>query len=288
MTPTPVPSRDMQPPDPIGEITIAGTEGPEPSIEVGAKITSAGDISLPLDKYRPTPEDLQRRNMLWARLEQQCMQQYGLAGIVGQRFVSTEQSPTAKFLDPVRAKSDGYAQIGPQGLDILGEYRAEGSPISPQEGMDATAIYNGSIDNYQGKPVPQGGCRSEAEKKIIPGIEKLRVDVSDLVYSAAVAASRHSKVIEAQARWSQCMKSKGFEYISTGQASNVASQSSSDAAVRIAGADADCRVAVSLTETQVAAEVAYQNRLLSANLALVVAAKKFTDETMKRVEQLGG
>lgn len=274
---------------PTGGAEIKQIPGPEPELGTIPIVRTESDIKLPLDKYRLTPAELDRRNVLWARLEQDCMRRYGLDGIVGRQFNPTRQSAITDFLDPLKARVSGYVTSQSEKPDVLNS--RENRVTDAEQGQAAATVYVGSVENYNGLQVPKGGCLRETRDKIVPRVDEIKIDVSELVFAAGISTQSDSRVTAARSAWSSCMKDLGFAFTSPKQARVVGiekSSSSKSEEIRIATADVGCREKTNLTGIQTAVEAAYQERLLTANLDLVLAAKKYTDETLSRVQKLGG
>ncbi|MFI6458687.1 hypothetical protein ACIBF6_44975 [Streptosporangium amethystogenes] len=290
-TPTPVNGGDSLKVVPPADATpIKLVVESEPEVGPIIRIQSNSEIKLPLDDFRPTLAQLTKRNLVWARLEQDCMRRFGLEGILGKKFSEPRQSILPIFLSQDSARRIGYSDeiprtAGPDALTTPGREEINGT-----DGQAATQIYTGTIASYKGQSVPAGGCSKEARDKIIPGTDNIKVDASDLAFAAGFRAQSDSRVVAVTQQWSVCMKERGFTFWSPQHAQFTGLRKAEEEAkgeeIAIATADADCRAKTNLTGINLAVEAAYQKVAIVQFRNVALAAKEQHSRTMSRVAGL--
>ncbi|GAA0437307.1 hypothetical protein GCM10010160_75310 [Acrocarpospora corrugata] len=258
----PAPPEPTIPPSPDNSMIVNF----EPPLEALPQLTSLADAALPLDAYRLSPEQAAIRNPVWLKLEQNCMAGFGLEGIVGSRIRDVpSQSRVAGHLSVVTAREKGYqpTAAAPPVVDLPVRTKL----FTSADTQAATGIFTGSLTSYQGKPVPQGGCRQAASDIINAGVGSFALDPSDLAFSSGSLTTKDSRVLRAAKGWADCMAKAGLSYQSPEDAAQdprwMAGERGSAAEKTAATADAQCRVTSDLSRYQVAVESAYQKVLIS-------------------------
>ncbi|MEV4297853.1 hypothetical protein [Microbispora rosea] len=122
------------------------------------------------------------------------------------------------WLDPRQAVESGYLQDGRSPDEMTG---VPPYPITDE----ASYVLYGKIRRYHGRTVPPEGCMAKADallnrgaRGVSPADAGKRFDdkeVPRLVDAAADLALKDPRIAEAERKWSDCMRSEGFDYRST-------------------------------------------------------------------------
>jgi hypothetical protein len=148
---------------------------------------------------------------------------------------------------------------------------------------DAEKVYFGQLSAYQGRPVPQGGCAADADRKVIQvvvtpvqGTQKsLSAFVSDLDHEALVLSRQDSRVVPLMEAWRSCMKKSGWDYLDVqapfdywsqpprrGADPHIEPDDISNEEKTSARDDLACKHSTGLLGTWLAADMAYEQRLV--------------------------
>lgn len=196
-------------------------DGSTPSmLAKGQILTLKGDdmksLSLPLDNYRYTPEEMSAVQSAEEILIKRCMESQG--------FQYTARSLHAPANDPSagvgrRYGPDDRALAQQYGLLIAPDPPAIITPASPEEGTEAFdfALTGGSgpigvSDQTISESPGSHGCIGEAVDQLTDGdhttgMSDLAVGLNHAGYDQATADPR---VVDALANWSACMKKEGI------------------------------------------------------------------------------
>ncbi|GAB1824015.1 hypothetical protein HerbRD11066_71790 [Herbidospora sp. RD11066] len=145
---------------------------------------STPDLSLPLDEKGPGPEVVRAEE----RIVSDCLSAFGISVDDLRR-----ESPNAAYLGWLGDRTSGYAGPGP------GEFVLTG---------DARAVYEGTWEMHGGRAVPAGGCRQAVRDVLVTEKDPLL----RLAYDAAEKAGKDTRIADAERRWAECMKAKGYTY----------------------------------------------------------------------------
>jgi hypothetical protein len=236
------------------------------------------DLRLPLDDYLPSLADAGRLARAGRALVRQCMGELGFHG-----YAPPDPAPTAGprtwnerrygLADPAEA-TRGY---WPATRAAAG--RRTPSVATAAEGAAVT----GRVRVANGRPVPQGGCGTEAQRRLTAhdprGADKYLVQ--RLVSDSFFGSQQDPRVRAATGAWASCMKAAGFFY--AGPLDPPKDQRFQGAATRleIATAEADvvCKRRTNLVGVWFTVEAAQQNSLIEANRpALELARAAFQAE----------
>ncbi|MGP3965824.1 hypothetical protein ACTWPT_58770 [Nonomuraea sp. 3N208] len=191
-------------------------------------VRTAEDLGLPLDKY---DLDAKGRSIVQTAryaLIAQCLAAFGL------RMPKHDTSPATYpanadylgWLGALNVSKNGYTGTEDQLLNLRPAARdgIRGYRIP----ADQDAVHTGTIRSYRGKRVPPEGCDGEAQRKLngqapgpdgkVPARPHIYKDLYVLMDDAAEAAASSDgsrmdqRIAESTARWSACMKARGFTY----------------------------------------------------------------------------
>ncbi|HXC79256.1 MAG TPA: hypothetical protein VNU19_19660 [Candidatus Acidoferrum sp.] len=232
--------------------------------------------SFPLDAYSQTPDQTNNYRHAVAILEQDCMKRFGLA-LPRVPITSAEtaiHSGLYGVTDMSTAKTDGYHS--PYELHPAGQPPPDPTPAE-------LAVLTGSGPaNYQGAPVPKGGCLGEATSRIDDGAPKLAAPGlnQNLEQDAHQRSTGDSRVRAALTAWSDCMHTNGYNYadpLAAVDDSAFSGPTPSAAEITTAVADVGCKNRTNLLEIWASVETAYQNRAIEENAQELADIKKAVD-----------
>ncbi|WP_182900032.1 hypothetical protein [Microbispora sp. H10830] len=186
------------------------------------------------------------------------------------------------WLDPRQARKSGYLVEGrnPDEMTGIPSYSA-----TDQEFY----VLEGKVRRFHGRTVPPGGCTAKADallnrgaRGVAPADASKRFDDDEVpryVDSAAELASKDPRIAAAEREWSDCMRSEGFDYLNTGQASGDPRWTATvnddlspkprgtPAEIDTAVADARCRAETGYFAVRRTVHVEAQNRVIGQNRA---------------------
>ncbi|MFE9205616.1 hypothetical protein [Micromonospora sp. NPDC007230] len=273
--------------------SLAPLAGGEPPLDPA--IVAAADprkVAAPIAAY--VQEDGRARLVSRARMlvGDRCMREFGFAPEPGWKpegAVPRDIAARYGLWDEGRAAEFGYlpAEVN------------DGNPGPVRfVGADATNVYFGQIDNYQGKPVPSGGCTNVEFEAVFGPKDSLDVDGHlqvKLDQEAITRATQDSRVTPLLSAWQACVKSAGwdyknpqdpFNYWSSRRGSDKTRAVVSDEEKRSALADIGCKKSTGLLGTWLAADIAYQKVLVERNAEQLRAYTKALDTVSQRANKI--
>ncbi|MGW7356457.1 hypothetical protein ACWGI0_07290 [Streptomyces sp. NPDC054802] len=164
-----------------------------------------------------------------------------------------------------------------------------------RRGAATSAGIGKSLDapKIDGKAVPEYGCAGESQRALT-GL-KGGVTAADTAEDAIDKLERRAwdgmhtdpRTLAVFAKWSTCMKDKGFDYKNPWDANDdpkwAPSAGRSSEAIVAAVADVECRAQFKVTETMFEVESDWQRRLMKENPKTVAEAKQYTERVMSNV-----
>ncbi|WP_412543960.1 hypothetical protein R8Z50_16100 [Longispora sp. K20-0274] len=254
-----------------------------------SRITPIGDsagLPLPVDPYlwSAAENDQLRRaeDLLIAR----CVAGFGLV---------MPPTPRRSDVGPATATSRRYGLTSATEAAATG-YRLAGAPTGPQPapepaatGGELNAVLEGGSGRVRDRPVPAGGCRGEADRRLGDGAQLGVADVAQDVNGHAWEMSRtHPLVTAAFAAWSRCMAAAGVDYPDPMAAMNDSRFVGTPTATEIAVARADvaCKVAGNTTGIWYAVEADVQRALIAANGPALDAARRAKSEQLGHAREV--
>ncbi|GAA2136585.1 hypothetical protein GCM10009760_16240 [Kitasatospora kazusensis] len=277
----------------------AGQSGPLPPLGPVAVITSVDQITLPIDSYEVTVEQTRTLFQASTAATSRCVQGYGLsypAPQWGNAFSDTprelkKRSVVYGFFDPAAPRSTGY--------DALGVGDSSAQPVI----SDAVhAVLNGMdrskkpVTVYGGKPVPEHGCLGKGRAEV--GDPPMPADSGQLPDGGPTVSATDPRLLAADARWSDCMKTRGFSYASPWAAyfdpkwrsvprgPGAVSVTHTPAEVATATADLACKLSTNLVGVAVAVETAYDEQYIASHAAALSAFKRSLDDRLGKAAHL--
>jgi hypothetical protein len=165
-----------------------------------------------------------------------------------------------------------------------------GPAVKPDAKLIAVYMGRGAT-TYRGMRIPQGGCAGEAQRRfgdIVPLTDTLakRLEIQANEKARADAATH-----QASARWSECMKGKGYSYTDPWAANNdsaFAGKNPTRKEIATAVADVACKRAGNLVGEWYAVEKAYQLRAIAANRTSLIEERVKWERYSALAERIRG
>jgi hypothetical protein len=203
-------------------IGLAGCAGPSVGKDESAatlravEVTAESDIVLPIDVYVFTPEQQSRIDSAGAALAADCMKRFGFAWPVEDQGSATTVNRRYGVVSAEVAKERGYHPV----IDAEGEEHAEGrSSDTLKASPEALQAYGGKNPGRSGaggQPIPEGGCKGEADRKL--GLDRAqdpkqgKIGLLNINFSSFEKAQQQPEFRNAQQAWSACMNKEGYRY----------------------------------------------------------------------------
>ncbi|MGW1707371.1 hypothetical protein ACWCP8_17965 [Streptomyces sp. NPDC002206] len=294
--------------------TSAGGEHPEinsamaresaqtpPPVSAIPKIDSANDKPLPLDPYLVNPRQLSTINKAYTKSISLCMARFGFA------YKPPVESPGPRDSDAPVTRIDG--RYGHQNARLMMKwgYHPEGGVLASQSSSEASTrkispdmvvAGRGSSDPgkafgpggqiINGKTVPYHGCMGEAVKELTGSVDGALYDPQiaiDVKLKTLNEAQQDDRTKAAFAKWSQCMKIRGFTYkdpLAAGGDPEWRKTSKPTAhELKVATADAACRHKNNVVGIWYAVDSSYQEKVIASNAAAMARVKTDLESKMR-------
>ncbi|GAA1940455.1 hypothetical protein [Kitasatospora viridis] len=230
---------------------------------------------LPIERYTLSPDQSFRIAQAKSVLLSSCARSFGIA--YTETLTPPAPAPSRRYgvTDDSNVQQFGYHMP-----DAPGPGGASPSATRPALPQDQSAVVFGGPATqdaghplvFSGKPVPPGGCTTEAA-------DRFKADAAAYTAANTAAAidtsSFHESqqapaVVHAIAGWSNCMKTKGFDYRSPLDAmgsSAFDTATPSAAELRTAAADVSCKDSTGLVRIWSSVETDMQNKLIAQQQA---------------------
>ncbi|MEU0743509.1 hypothetical protein [Streptomyces sp. NPDC006134] len=263
---------------------------PRPTPERGL----AKGLTLPVEKYLVAyPEGVkwqQAQRALWVG----CMARYGFTDF---RPPVPGTHPPGHYNDANMARRYGISdetQAARYGYHLPPEQAAEPPVWEPAPGAEQ-AVFTGegpeSADGtYNGKALPEGGCRGETSRKLGPAPQS--PVASDAEITALQQSMKDAKVQAAIAAWSACMKDKGHSVAhpyDPPEQVDMAAATASEEEIGLAVDDVACKKETSLIQVWHKVESdAQQVEITKRRTALDAELSKKNTTVLKAQRALSG
>ncbi|MER6994602.1 hypothetical protein [Streptomyces sp. NPDC000410] len=256
--------------------TAAGSGAPAPK-------QAAFTFSMPLDQYALSPQDKLLLDRAEIKLQEACVRRFGAPALPPRNpergSAQAEASRRYSLTDARAAARNGYQVADATGPDpaSLPQPSALQSMLLSGKGADAKPV-----KEYQGIPVPSGGCYGESKRKVYGDHygQRGREIAQSIDFDSYKASLEDPRVKSAFADWSGCMKRHGHTYASPLAVTDDPAFSDPTADEReraVAKADVTCKFEVGLPKTWHAVESAIQQGLIkkeSSALDSLAASQK--------------
>ena len=267
------------------------------------KLASTTDKSLPIEAYMYTKEQTDQLNNAVVTLRQDCMRGFG--------FTYEDQKAQGTF-QPKSITQFRYGMTDADDVAVHG-YKPAGSEkkvvkpaplkLSPAAttaltGTDDANVKPGSAEakggqDINGKKVPAGGCIGEANRKLgastaqefgdAPVVVKVNTDSWAKSYN-------DKRVRDVFAKWSACMKDKGYSYADPMKANDDPQWQKTTTATpreqQVASADVACKQKHNVLGVWYSVDVAYQKQMIEQNAEALDDVKKRIDKQLKLAADL--
>lgn len=250
------------------QATVTPAVTDEPSIGVVKVVTDPGQVSRPLDAYRPSPSQIVALAQAQARLMTACYAQHGSSAVFN------NGDDLVEFIgDPAREDTEWSSLWGffaP--ASVAHVYHRESTPLTSGP---STAVAESVTDD----------CTTKVEQQMPFGqdwSEFLHVPQPDGLQP--VTPRNDSRVVAIVEKWAQCMASSGFHVSDPTQSMTDAlgSTASSDAEVSRAAADLRCKQETNLVGVEAAVLAAYDQQFIEANRGTLERYRSTIDDFLKR------
>ncbi|WP_306978864.1 hypothetical protein [Streptomyces canus] len=269
------------------------------------KIDSANNRPLPLDKYLVNPSQQSIIDKAYKKLVSTCMARFGfeykLSTYQGQR---DSDAPTTRV-------SGHYGHQNSKLMAKWGYHPEGGAPINqsssgtsiPKVTPNQKVAELGTSDpkhNFgpggqviHGHTVPNHGCIGEATKRLTGTVDGKLLDPQIAVnvnFKTMYEARQDKRTKSVFAKWSLCMKDRGFNYKDPLAAiSDPEWQKSSNPTaheLKVATTDAACRHKENVVGIWYAVDYAYEEQALAANAAAMAKVKANLESKVRIATQL--
>jgi hypothetical protein len=259
----------------VGVVACGGGSGSpaatsEPSLAPVARLDSTAQVSLPLDAFAPTPEQMLTLQRAQDILTRDCMRRFGLDFATYQRGLATVdplRSRRFAYLDLATAQQMGFHPPVDQGnVQRRGQAQQLNATRTPTElaVLGGTNVPRGvtKLTSYHGQRVPPEGCAGEARAKLAGNAPKVDDSlVFQLTAQAGQRSEADSRTRAAARTWSACMKKSGYSYSTPVDANNDRkwhTPAPTEPEINAATADAHCLRDVNWLGLEAALNTAYQ------------------------------
>ncbi|MFE7127725.1 hypothetical protein [Streptomyces sp. NPDC057617] len=273
------------------------------------EITIRVEKPVPIEGYLLSDEQWRRLGAAEEVLRQRCMRRFGLSYEIFQPRQQDGPAQTLSefrygVLDPGYAAEYGYRT--PAAREQASAEKQSGAGVGAQDtvplmskdeklvllgGTDPAKIARGEAQgggqDFKGQKVPKGGCVGEARERLGGGDPAGAGDsqlANDINLNSFSRSLEDKRVQDVFAKWSACMKKKGYAYPTPIEASNdkrwAASPGSAEERA-VATLDAKCKMENNVTGVWYAVDVAYQDQGIDQNAGELDAVEKGIDERMK-------
>ncbi|MFG2720896.1 hypothetical protein ACGFW5_21740 [Streptomyces sp. NPDC048416] len=273
---------------------------PAPALGPIPTITSVDAIHVPIDAYIPTSAQFLALQKAADVVSARCMRGYGLPyhppvmdGFDGFARQNKVRTALYGFFDLSTARGKGYDTelASPDGTS--GEVPYTPTEMGVLRGQSATGT---TVATYKDKKVPAGGCRQQGIAAI--GGPPVVPTAEALPEQGPVVPSDEPHMKAVNARWSACMRDKGFDYPdpwaaytspkwrSAAAGSSLRQASHTSEEIATATADVECKLSTNLVGVAVAVEIAYDRQYIEAHSAQLAQFQRALDDRLRTAARL--
>jgi hypothetical protein len=285
--------------------------GERPVISSTPTPTAYGMVVTPLEPYLLSNGQEQRLLKAQDLLARECLRRFGVTTtrpvlpLVGMNGAMRERNRRT-FVELEDARRFGYHRSAafPQEGGLSAESRRKPElPAGAEVLLNGWRQQNGSTgQTYQGKQVPEYGCRGEAKARLTRGLsipEQVKEAESTGVRGAQsfVAGLRRQAIDqllkddryhEVIKRWSACMKGSGHEYANPGAAmrdKRWKTPQPTREEIDTAVADTTCRLKLNYLGVIGALRTAYEQRQVDRNRPVLQAVRAYLDRLVDHADK---
>lgn len=244
-----------------------------PKVSATPSMSSSRSLELPLEAYTWTDEEERTRRQGEDLLAADCMRGFGF---------DLEPRPVYRG-DKALRDANRYGATAPDTASRFG-YRIDPAArgpkppeedYSPAESLALFGPQDGQSERKtaDGKSIPKGGCWGKALRHLAAKGPKVHPDKEEFASQLAIytfqESQKDSRVEQVFAKWSDCMKKKGYDYKApmdpVEDRTLQASKTATSREIQVAEADVACKRAHNVIGVWYSVEVAYQNRAIEKN-----------------------
>ncbi|MGW3493905.1 hypothetical protein [Streptomyces sp. NPDC001020] len=275
-----------------------GKAGSAPKVASTPKLTSTTDQSLPIEAYLLSTDQQKQMNDAAVVLRRKCMQRFGLT----YQYQPIQGKFEPKSITQFRYGVTDADEVAVHGYKPAGSEKPVVKPPPQKESPAATMVLTGTTDpkvkpgsaaakggqDYNGQKVPAGGCLGEANRKLgasgPSGYSDAEIAVKVNVESFDKSYT-DSRVRAVFAKWSQCMKEKGYTYADPMKAGDDPEWAKTVTATpreqQVASADVACKHKYNVLGVWYSVDVAYQKQMIEQNAEALAEVKKTVEKQLK-------
>jgi hypothetical protein len=194
------------------------------------------------------------------------------------------------FFDPSIAATKGYDAVQPPAAaPTTGGTRMSNDEQTAMTGSDPTT--HQPVDKVNGRPLPHGGCNQQGVDAI--GGPPPNIDDRALPDGGPHIPVSDPRVTDAYAKWSDCMRGKGYAYKDpiaaiSDQAWGQEPNGASAKQIATATADIQCKVANNTVGVIVAVEIAYDKQYVDSHAQALTAYRQHIDDDLAKAATVVG
>lgn len=243
-------------------------------------------VQYPLDAFRNDDERQGLIEYSWNIVVARCLERFGFSVAIGEP-VALARVPAAQ-------------RYGLVDLSVAGTHGYTRQPVpQPPKPLAArlpdaarTVFYGTGTREYNGLPVPAGGCSEEARLKVIPDANPLFI--SELESTARKRQRVGKRFQQLMSTWRSCVHQAGYSYDNPGdpfrywdsrrRPGTPPSTEETGAAL----ADVRCKLDTGVLAAWVALEIRYQRQVVSENEKLLNLYRKTMASAAERARRIRG
>ncbi|MET7685296.1 hypothetical protein [Streptomyces sp. NPDC005423] len=274
-----------------------------PVVSAVPRLVTAADRSLPISPYLLSGKQSDQLAAAEAELTERCMTRFG--------FRYKSPVPTAVFrprtptqfrygvTDAAQAAVNGFAPAGSRTVPTTAK--------PPSLPATTTLVLTGTNDPhvkpgstaasgrlYHGRKIPAGGCVGEARTRLLSAGPEAGGDAelsNDINVDSFESSREHPLVRAVFAKWSQCMRARGFSYSDPLAATSDSAWRTKTASAKeraAAVADAECKKRNNVVGVWYAVDAALQRQAMAKNRAALVEIRKAIAARVERAAAVLG
>lgn len=266
------------------------------------KITTRVDKPVPVEAYLLSDDQWEQLGKAENTLRERCMKRFGIQYTVPSLPVQTTHHSITQYrygtLDPAANARNGYEIPGTHtSAEDVDKVKRSSAQSNAELSTAQRGVLYGTEDpsvktgpggqDYNGQKVPAGGCITEAKKEL-GNYQDAPVAV-DANIDSFKKSTEDSRVRAAFAKWSACMKAKGYDYRTPMQASGDDKWNGSKVTAEekaVAATDATCMEKYNVAGIWNAVDVALQNRAIEQKAQQLDQVKKDIQHDLKLAAQV--
>jgi hypothetical protein len=268
----------------------SGSDHSEPAIGAIRTVTTTSELVLPLDAYGLGTKEYGTVTRAAWHLARACLRRFGSEYTLPEAALTSSapnfEHPNERrygLYDPESAGVRGY-NVAPEQRPPIENVRTFAWNPSEAElllvrGPGAGATGPPPPLDLEGRPLPDGGCRGEADRILaggapVPANDNLPNELAHELFKKAEADSR---VRAAMVQWSGCMARAGYTYATIWEPNDRRwPEEASEEEIATAKADVRCKRETNLVGTWFTVETAYQQQVIDERAEELAAVQTYS------------